>query len=453
MRILIAEDESISRRMLQSTLMKWNYEVVEACNGTEALAQLQSEDAPALAILDWLMPGMNGIEVCHKLREQPNQTPPYLILLTAKRDKADIVAGLNAGADDYLSKPFEPDELRARIAVGRRVLKLQRSLADRLVELNTTLTERGLIEKSLGESEKRYRHLVENSQGLICTHDLNGVLLSVNPAAAGILGYQPDQMIGRVLSEFIVPSQRCMFASYLQRIGEQTTESGLLQVISRSGAEHIWQYHNARYEEEGEIRYVLGHAQDVTALKKAEAAMRSLSLSDELTGLNNRRGFFALAEHHLSVARRRKQTLLLFFADVDGLKQINDTYGHQEGSEAIRQAAEILRETFRESDIVARMGGDEFTVLTIDTCWLEAETAIRRFQENLVRFNQQGNRPYRLSLSIGAVEIDPNISLSLQEWLEKADQEMYEQKRLKRESSLQSYLPRVGDSMLTQAGG
>jgi diguanylate cyclase (GGDEF)-like protein/PAS domain S-box-containing protein len=439
--------------MLRSTLTKWNYEVVEACDGTEALAQLQSEDAPALAILDWLMPGMNGIEVCQKLREVPNPTPPYLMLLTAKSDKADIVAGLNAGADDYLSKPFEPGELRARIAVGTRVVKLQRSLADRLVQLNKTLAERVLIEKSLSESEQRYRHLVENSQGLICTHDLNGVLLSVNPAAAGILGYQPDQMIGRVLSEFIVPSHRSMFASYLERITGQPTDSGLLQVLSTSGAEHVWQYHNVRYEEEGEIRYVLGHAQDVTALKQAEAAMRSLSLRDELTGLHNRRGFFALAEHHLRVARRTKQAFLLFFADVDGLKQINDTYGHQQGSEAIRQAAEILRETFRETDIVARLGGDEFTVLAIDTSWLEPETAIRRLQEKLLRFNQHGTLPYKLSLSVGAVEIDQNVGLSLQAWLDKADQEMYEQKRRKRESSLQSYPLRIHEAVVTQARG
>lgn len=451
MRILIAEDESISRRLLRSTLTKWNYEVVEASNGAEALIQLQSEDAPTIAILDWLMPGMDGIEICQKLREQPNPTPPYLILLTGKTDKADIVAGLNAGADDYLSKPFEPDELHARIAVGARVLKLQRSLADRLVELNENLAKRAVIEKSLRESETRYRHLVENSQGLICTHDLNGVLLSVNPAAARILGHKPDQMVGRLLSDFIVPSQKHGFASYLQRIGKQTTDSGLLQVISTSGAEHTWQYHNARYEEEGETRYVLGHAQDVTALKQAEAAMRSLSLSDELTGLYNRRGFFALAEHHLTVARRRKQSLLLFFADVDGLKQINDTYGHQVGSEAIRQAAEILKGTFRQTDIIARMGGDEFTILAIDTCWGQAEAPIKRLQETCAALNEQRNHPYRLSLSVGVVDIDPNMSFSLQEWLDKADQEMYEQKWSNRECATQSHVLRTQDSTLTQA--
>jgi diguanylate cyclase (GGDEF)-like protein/PAS domain S-box-containing protein len=436
MRILIAEDEAISRRMLESTLTKWGYEVVMVADGTQAWSVLQNEDAPALAILDVMMPGIDGIEVCRKLRQLPQHVPVYVILLTAKSAKENVIAGLEAGADDYIAKPFHRDELRARIEVGTRVLKLQRSLADHVVELNAALAERERAEKSLRESERRYRHLVESSQGLICTHDLDGLLLSVNPAAARILNYDPTEMVGRSLRDFIAPPQGHLFDVYLKRIKQQPTDSGLMKVIGRSGQEYIWQYHNAQYEEDGETRYVLGHAQDVTALKQAEAAMRSLSLKDELTGLYNRRGFFVMAEEYLKTLRRSGKFLTLVYADVDGLKQINDTYGHQEGSQAIQRIAGILKQTFRESDLVARLGGDEFAILAKDVS--RDDTEINRLKENLRNNNAQGGNSYELSLSLGIMRVEPDPTTTVEELIAHADQLMYENKRSKKQTRVPS---------------
>ena len=131
MKILIAEDNETSRRILEAVLVKWDYEVVSACDGNEAWEKLQDNDAPKLIILDWMMPGKNGIELCRKLRSRENVEPMYIILLTARDDKNDIVEGLSAGADDYISKPFNTDELRARIDVGRRMVELQDSLIER----------------------------------------------------------------------------------------------------------------------------------------------------------------------------------------------------------------------------------------------------------------------------------------------------------------------------------
>ncbi|MBI3696820.1 MAG: diguanylate cyclase [Acidobacteria bacterium] len=125
MRILIAEDEPISRHMLESFLTQWGYEVIVAHDGDEAWWTLQREDAPALAILDWMMPGMDGTQICREVRKRIGAPYTYLILLTAKSQKQDIVQGLEAGADDYLTKPFDPDELRVRLRAGRRILDLQ----------------------------------------------------------------------------------------------------------------------------------------------------------------------------------------------------------------------------------------------------------------------------------------------------------------------------------------
>jgi len=128
MKILIADDDDVLRHILQATLAKWGYEVVVSCNGVEAWRLLQGSDAPKLAILDWIMPGMDGIEVCRAIRKRPNEPYIYILLLTAKDRKADVVAGMEAGADDYLAKPFDPEELKVRLRAGRRILDLQSEL-------------------------------------------------------------------------------------------------------------------------------------------------------------------------------------------------------------------------------------------------------------------------------------------------------------------------------------
>jgi len=126
--------------MLQVYLTRWGYQVVVATDGAEAWRVLDSSDAPKLAILDWMMPLMDGAEICRKVREASRVSPAYLILLTARDDNEDVVKGLDAGADDYVTKPFNRDELRARVRVGVRVAELQTSLADRVSELERALT-------------------------------------------------------------------------------------------------------------------------------------------------------------------------------------------------------------------------------------------------------------------------------------------------------------------------
>jgi DNA-binding response OmpR family regulator len=141
MRILIAEDDPVSRRVLETTLARWGHEVVVTCDGAEAWAALSGDDAPPLAILDWMMPGMDGVDVCRRVRQIHTATPPYLILLTAKGGKEDIVTGIESGANDYLTKPFHRDELRVRVNVGLHIVELQMSLAGRVRELEAALAK------------------------------------------------------------------------------------------------------------------------------------------------------------------------------------------------------------------------------------------------------------------------------------------------------------------------
>jgi sigma-B regulation protein RsbU (phosphoserine phosphatase) len=139
MKILIAEDDPTSRHILEIMLGKWGYEVLVACDGNEAWRAFQTDDSPRLAILDWTMPGMDGLEVCRKVRES-GASIVYIILLTAKDRKEDLVAALGGGANDYVVKPFERAELLARIRVGERMVALQSALAGRVEELQEALS-------------------------------------------------------------------------------------------------------------------------------------------------------------------------------------------------------------------------------------------------------------------------------------------------------------------------
>jgi two-component system, cell cycle response regulator len=165
MKILIADDEPVSRRMLQAMLEKWGYDVVSVQDGDAAWEKLKSPDAPRIALLDWMMPGQNGVDVCRSLRKQRPEPYTYILLLTAKDAKESVVEGLESGADDYLTKPFNPQELKARIRVGLRLLDLEDNLVQaredmRFKATHDTLTgvwNRGAIMETLEREISRSR--------------------------------------------------------------------------------------------------------------------------------------------------------------------------------------------------------------------------------------------------------------------------------------------------------
>jgi diguanylate cyclase (GGDEF)-like protein len=156
-----------------------------------------------------------------------------------------------------------------------------------------------------------------------------------------------------------------------------------------------------------------------------------MSTIDELTGLNNRRGFLTLAEQQIKMADRTGQGLLVVFADLDGLKHINDTWGHDEGDHALIDAAEVVATTFRDSDILGRLGGDEFVVFLADCPRERAATLVERLHRNLDARNAEKGRRFALSISVGMAVYDPSEPCSLEDLLHRADTAMYEQKRLR----------------------
>jgi two-component system cell cycle response regulator len=162
---------------------------------------------------------------------------------------------------------------------------------------------------------------------------------------------------------------------------------------------------------------------------KKHVRMHTLLLTDELTGVYNRRGFFALSEHQLKMARRQMAGIYMLYADLDDLKGINDNWGHPEGDLALIDIANILRTNFRESDVIARIGGDEFVVIPVGTAGDDVEIIIDRLQKAIDLHNSVSNRSYRLSMSAGAAFYDPASPCSIEELLAQGDKSMYERKK------------------------
>lgn len=184
MKLLLAEDETISRRALRAALEKGGHEVVEAEDGAQAWSILQSPGAPRLALLDWMMPGMDGVELCRRIRAREGAPYVYLLLITAKGRAHDVVTGLDAGADDYLTKPCNPEELRCRVRAGERILHLESALEENIAELEEALAHveklQGLLPmcmhcKSIRDDSNtwhRIENYIENHSDAMFTHAL-----------------------------------------------------------------------------------------------------------------------------------------------------------------------------------------------------------------------------------------------------------------------------------------
>lgn len=298
MRALIADDDRVTTAVLQNTLERLGMEVVVAHDGTQAWELLRFGKGPALAIIDWMMPGIDGPEICRLIRRDTRLTHMYVILLTGRDSRVDMVTGLNAGADDYIVKPFDPEELRARVQVGIRVLTLQERLADRIGELQTARDE-------------------------------------------------------------------------------------------------------------------LAHA----------------ASTDALTGLASRRRWLEAAAAEFSRRRRYNRPFALLVVDLDYFKRVNDTFGHHVGDDVLRRFSEVLRLNCRGSDLVGRLGGEEFAVLLPETDAHAAREVARRIVEGCRGITVPGDgEPMTCSCSVGVTEATDGDN-TIDEILRRADQAMYDAKR------------------------
>ncbi len=298
-----------------------------------------------------------------------------------------------------------------------------------------TITGASVVARDITERKRAAGSLAQQSAAMkasmdgMAIIDHGGVCIYLNDAYAKIFGYtDPERLIGATWEMFY-------FEEELTRLKEQIMPAvwrdgswrGEAMGLKLNGTTLPLEISISSVDGGGLVQVV----RDITERKKIEETLRNNSLKDDLTGLFNRRGLLKQAAPYFDFARRQKENLLLLFIDLDGMKRINDEFGHNEGDNALINTAAILNRSFRSSDIIARLGGDEFTVLVTDLN-ANKEDAITRLNENLKAYNASEKCSHKLAFSIGVATLEPERMTCFEELLEQADQAMYEQKRMKR---------------------
>lgn len=292
------------------------------------------------------------------------------------------------------------------------------------------------LKKELSDRDEICRFITGSAVDAIISIDEKEKIFLWNPAAEKLFGYAASEIIGKPLT-LLMPDRykkghKKGFSKYIDT-GKSNIVGKNHEVcaLRKDGSEVPVELSVGSWKKDGKI-YLTGIVRDITLRKKIEQDLRETSITDELTGLLNRRGFFTLAEKQYEVAKRSKRNFSIMFLDLDEMKEINDRFGHTEGDQALKDLAHILRNTFRASDIVARIGGDEFTVLMTEPRSSAIEkTVSRNIQEQVIRYNKSSDSDFMLSVSLGFAHFDPFNPGTLDELLSAADSAMYEHKQQK----------------------
>jgi len=442
--ILIAEDSLTQAERLRYFLEKNGFTVRSARNGREAL-DLAAERAPAAVVSDIVMPEVDGYELCRRLRQDPATADTPVILLTALSESTDVINGLASGATDFLAKPYNEQSLIARLKRALTNAELRRgssgndgvevffagqrfvlessstqsvdfllSSFEDAIEKNAQLNEANAQLKDalqkISSLETRYQKLMEFTPAALLVVGRDGVIWFANQAAESLFHQDAEDLKGCV---FPFPLEVDAGGEVELALADGSKAVAELRVV-----ETTW----------GDNEAYLVSMWDVTENVQLRSQLQELSVTDELTGLANRRGFMILAEQQRKLVKRGHSMVLLYM-DLNDFKSINDTLGHNVGDEALVETAEILRTCVRESDILARMGGDEFAALLVDSEVAFAEMAPKRVQAAFDKRNGSTGTPYRLSMSCGSAPYLGDEPISLEDLIARADELMYANKQ------------------------
>ena len=297
-----------------------------------------------------------------------------------------------------------------------------------LLTLVRDMSERKQSQETMYENESNLRALLNAVTESLLLLDKDGTVLAANETFAKRLRVGVDKIIG---------------ANYYDLLPADTAKERRKQVDNAIGSGAPVRFEDIRdkryidqviypvCDDKGEVARLAFFGADITRRREMEKELEAMALTDQLTGLYNRRGFFTLATRELKRAQRSTNRMLLFFADLDGLKEINDQFGHEEGDRVLMAAAKILTQTFRTSDIISRIGGDEFAILIIDADEALMEKLLLRLYRLINNLNARRAHKSKLAISIGHAVYDPVKSATLDELISLADLQMYKMKKIK----------------------
>lgn len=449
--IQIVEDSLTQAKKLERLLKENGYEVSIASNGKLGL-EMAKKAVPTVIITDVMMPEMDGYEMCRKVKDDPNLSAIPVVLLTSLSDPGDVIKGLQSGADNFLTKPYDDDHLLRRLQHVLGNLELRRSgqaqmsvevyfggqyhklTADRIqiVDLLLSTFEAAVMQNSqlqklsgdyrnalddVKRVQANFQTIMETTGDSIVVVGGDGTVHYMNPAAELLFEKTNSELMGKP------------FPYSVEEEGDReislTTSKGDVYVDMRVVGSN-WNGELVR----------LATLRDISETVCLRSRLEVEAVTDPLTELYNRRGFIAMGEKALKIADNNNIDSVCIFADLDNFKMVNDNFGHDEGDRVLQETAQVLNDTFRDSDIIGRVGGDEFTVIFLLDFNKDQdyESVVRsRLENNLKLKNNEPNRcPYKLAMSLGFEFRKHGSGTTLSEFMIKADKKMYQEKEAKK---------------------
>jgi two-component system cell cycle response regulator len=406
-KVLVADDEPVARRLLRHHLERCGYEVLVASDGPSAWSALTADDGPRLAVLDWNMPELDGVDVCRRLRARPPGPYTYVVLVTSRQSADDLVAGLESGADDFLAKPVDADELRARVKVGERLLAM---------------------EAELRHSRAYLASVLANIDSGVVLMDSDDRIVFANDALSSMAGEQNDSPLGASRSSFITrlsphfkdPTQAlATLQGDRQRSSATRAELEMVRPIRRVlrwmgqpvplPAGNGW----------------LDIYRDVTSEVDLSRALADAANTDHMTRLLNRRGGEQAIAREVSRATRDRTPLAFALLDVDHFKKVNDVHGHAVGDRVLSEIAAVVAATVRAYDLAVRWGGEEILLALPGAEPADARAVVERVRVQ-VENHQVVNLP-SVTLSAGVDQLQPGEP-DCGPAVSRADQRLYQAK-------------------------
>ncbi|OFA08364.1 two-component system response regulator [Duganella phyllosphaerae] len=440
--VLIVEDTPASLKLLSDLLTDAGYDVRQAPNGELALWTAQSRP-PELILLDIRMPGIDGFEVCRRLKQSPELRQVPVIFLSAQHDTDDKVRGFALGAVDFIAKPFQAEEILARTDAHVRLGRAQHALAQERATLEQRVAERTAelareIEQRRANEEfmRLSSQVFEATRDAIVVTDPEARIVATNPAFTQISGYSRDEVLGKNITMLHAGEQDAAnLAVMAQAMGRSGHWSGELLARRKNGETYPGLLSASSLRNgAGEVTNHVALFLDITERKAEQHLIDFLSHHDALTGLPNRLLARQRFEQSLANARREGRCVAVMCLDLDRFRSINDSYGHEVGDKALQVVSHFLTDSVREGDIVTRQGGDEFQIVVQDDAQLGATMALAQkilagLRRELVIDGQQ----ITVTASIG-IAVSPLDGNSFDELLRNADTALYRAKETGRDN-------------------
>lgn len=442
-RVLVVDDILPNVKLLEAKLASEYYDVLTATSGQEALQKVAT-DNPDIVLLDVMMPGMDGFEVCRRIKADPELAHTPVVMVTALTDTADRVKGLEAGADDFLSKPLNDIALMARV---RSLVRLKMTVDEWRVR-ETTATQLGVVEETVSvmdEPVEKARVLIIEDQSFESDKFIEALAVDDDAVRVSVSGAEAMEMAAREAFDLLVVSLNLKNEDGLRlcshlRSTEKTRSVPILMVAAEEDMQRV-----AHGLEIGAHDYILRPVDRNELLARVRTQIRrrrfqerlratyeislSMALTDSLTGLYNRRYFEVHLQKLLQNSTTSGKALGILMLDIDHFKQINDTYGHGVGDEILQVFARRVQDNLRSFDFVARLGGEEFVAILPDVTEDKAHFIAERLRRAVadVPFQCAGGQSVSVTTSIGGAIIESREE-DTAAVLKRADDALYQAK-------------------------